>query len=223
MTLEEKIDLKINEIKHIAEYLPCVTMIHRIHDASVVWMCNKGLKGLGISLEELIKLAPEDYYQRFFNEEDAKYYNPKVLKLLESNNDDETISLFQQVKVDKLDSWTWHMTSVRIFLRDEENKPLLLITQSMPIDTMHPLTEKASKIMEENNFLRENFALFSQLTKREIEILKHLAKGESAIECGQQLYISPQTVETHRKNIRKKLKTNSFYELSKYARAFDLI
>jgi DNA-binding CsgD family transcriptional regulator len=51
----------------------------------------------------------------------------------------------------------------------------------------------------------------------------HLAKGESAIECGKSLFISPQTVETHRKNIRMKLDTKSFFELTQYARSFDLI
>lgn len=51
----------------------------------------------------------------------------------------------------------------------------------------------------------------------------HLAKGESAIECGKTMFISPQTVETHRKNIRVKLGTKSFFEITQYARSFDLI
>lgn len=88
---------------------------------------------------------------------------------------------------------------------------------------MHIITEKAARILEENDFLRENYLLFNKLTNREREILKYLAAGESVIDCGTALFISPQMVDTHRKNIKKKLSTNSILELRKYARAFDLI
>ncbi|MFC5284266.1 helix-turn-helix transcriptional regulator [Pedobacter alpinus] len=221
--MEDKIALKLNEVISIANTLPCVTMIHKLIDGSVLWMCDKGLKELGITLDELIKLPPEVYQSRYFNKEDAEDYTPKILSLFENNNDEESVSFFQQVRINKQKNLTWHMTSAKIFLRDDNNSPILLITQSIPIDTMHRLTNKATKLLEENNFLKEKLELYLSLTKREIEILKHLAKGESAIECGNHLFISSKTVETHRKNIRKKLGTKSFFELTKYARAFDLI
>lgn len=43
------------------------------------------------------------------------------------------------------------------------------------------------------------------LTLREIEILKYLAQGFSVRDIANQLYISKNTVETHRKNIYYKL------------------
>lgn len=222
MTLEEKIQQQVSSVSEFADLLPCITIIHKVADGSVVWMCDKGLKELNISLIELTNLGTA-YYDKFFNPEDAEDYLPKILGLVDRNNNDECVSFFQQVKVKQRTCWTWHMTSTKILMRDDEGQPLLLLTQSMPIDTMHSLSLKAEKILEENNFLRTNIVSFSKLSKREREILTHLASGESAIECGESLFISPQTVDTHRKNIRKKLGTNSFTELSKYARAFDLI
>ena len=71
--------------------------------------------------------------------------------------------------------------------------------------------------------MRKNFQLFAQLGKRECEVLKHLALGKTSAEIGEQLFISAATVETHRKNIKQKLAVNSLYELTEYARAFDLI
>lgn len=94
---------------------------------------------------------------------------------------------------------------------------------AFPIDSMHHMTAKAGRLLEENNFLRKNFHLFSKLSKREIEILHLMALGKSALETADQLYISLHTVQTHRKNIRQKLGTNSFFNLSQYARAFDLL
>lgn len=222
MTLEENISHNITNVAAFANILPCITIIHKVADGAVVWMCDRGLNGLGLTLKELEQLGSE-YYERYFNPQDAEDYVPKVLGLIERNNNDESISFFQQVRIDKNTNWTWHMTSTRILTRDHENQPILLITQSMPIDSMHTISLKAQKILEENNFLRANITKFSMLSKRELEVLKYLTRGESATACGEQLFISSKTVETHRKNIRKKLGTNSFAELSRYARSFDLI
>ncbi|HTN21800.1 MAG TPA: helix-turn-helix transcriptional regulator [Pelobium sp.] len=223
MDIEEKINVHISSVAAFADLLPAVTIIHKIADGSVVWMNKQGLTKLNIKLEDLIKLGNKSYYDEYFNKEDAEDYIPKILGLLESNNDDECTTYFQQVKVDGQTQWTWHMSSTKIFMRDDAGQPILLLTLSLPIESMHTMSLKAEKILAENNFLRENIKVFSTLSKRETEMLKSLAEGESAIECGEKLFISPKTVETHRKNIRKKLGTSSFAELSKYARAFDLI
>lgn len=42
-------------------------------------------------------------------------------------------------------------------------------------------------------------------TKRELEIVSHLADGWNTNEIAEKLFISPETVRTHRNNIRKKL------------------
>ena len=115
------------------------------------------------------------------------------------------------------------MSITLIFLRDAEMKPLLIITLSFPIDAMHHMTNKANRLLEENNFLRKNFQKYSSLSKRECEILRQLALGKSSLETAAALFISLGTVDTHRKNIRKKLETSSYYELCQYARSFDLI
>ncbi|MFN0035085.1 MAG: response regulator [Saprospiraceae bacterium] len=47
--------------------------------------------------------------------------------------------------------------------------------------------------------------LLALLSSREIEILKLVAQGLSSTEIGEQLFISPRTVDTHRNNIIQKL------------------
>lgn len=61
------------------------------------------------------------------------------------------------------------------------------------------------------------------LTKREIEILTHLANGLPNRDIGKKLHISTRTVDTHRSNILKKLKARTNAELVKLALANDLI
>jgi len=54
--------------------------------------------------------------------------------------------------------------------------------------------------------------IISKPTKRELEIIKHLAKGESTKEIADKLFISFETVKTHRKNIYKKFGVSSGLE-----------
>lgn len=61
------------------------------------------------------------------------------------------------------------------------------------------------------------------LTKREIEILAHLADGKPNREIGKMLHISTRTVDTHRSNILKKLKVKTNAELVKMSIAHGLI
>ena len=55
------------------------------------------------------------------------------------------------------------------------------------------------------------------LTSREQQILLQLAQGKSNKEVGQTLDISVRTVETHRKNIKRKLGISSTAGLTRYA------
>ena len=47
------------------------------------------------------------------------------------------------------------------------------------------------------------------ITKREKEIIWHIAYGMNSIEIGKELFISKQTVVTHRKNIMYKLQSKN--------------
>jgi len=55
------------------------------------------------------------------------------------------------------------------------------------------------------------------LTKREVEILKYIAEGNSNQEIANKLYISYNTVDTHRKNIMHKLSIKNTAGLVRYA------
>ncbi|NRF38147.1 helix-turn-helix transcriptional regulator [Pedobacter foliorum] len=221
--IQNRISNAIANISAIADELPCVVIIHDLRDWSVVWMSDRGLKQLGVTLEEVTKITAEEYYATYFNHEDAQDYVPKILGLIDENNDEKMYTYFQQVRLSSSSDWTWHMSSVKVYLRDDNNKPLLVMTIALPIDSMHHMTVKASRLLEENNFLRKNLSLFAKLTKREREILGLMALGKTSAETATELFISTSTVETHRKNIKLKLDTNSYYEICQYARAFDLI
>jgi two-component system NarL family response regulator len=55
------------------------------------------------------------------------------------------------------------------------------------------------------------------LTAREREVLQLLAEGLSSPEIGQRLFVATSTVETHRRNVMRKLGIHSVADLTKYA------
>ncbi len=67
------------------------------------------------------------------------------------------------------------------------------------------------------DLLKDKFRNRLRLSRREQEILVLISKGLTSQRIGKMLFISKFTVETHRKNILRKLELNSSTELVKFA------
>lgn len=221
--LAEKLDQKISLISSVADLIPGVIIIHGLPEMNILYMSNLGVSLLGITVEKVKSMSYPEFQERFFNEEDSKDYTPRILGLLQNNSTDELVSYFQQVRTSKDREWDWYMSMTKVFVRDEWNQPVALITIAQKIDPEHYFTSKATRLLEENTFLKNHHAEFDRLTKREKMILKLLATGKSARQIAKELHISPATAETHRKRVREKLAARNSHDLAQYARAFDLI
>ena len=84
-------------------------------------------------------------------------------------------------------------------------------------------SDYVNKKVEINNLKDDKFIKINKLTQREIEIIKLIVKGETSNEIAEQLFISPATVQTHRKNIFNKLDVKKVSELIKEAYENNLI
>lgn len=69
----------------------------------------------------------------------------------------------------------------------------------------------------------EAFTMVEPLTERELEILALLCEGLSPKEIADKIYLSPRTVETHKKNIMFKMDVNSIGKLISVALKNKLI
>lgn len=63
----------------------------------------------------------------------------------------------------------------------------------------------------------------SILTKRETEIIGLISNGKTTNQIASQLFLSINTIETHRKNIYRKLEINTNVELTLYAKSNRII
>lgn len=100
-------------------------------------------------------------------------------------------------------------------LKDAGKKELLAAVRSVARGADYFGEEIKQKIIEKMQ-RKDNGEL--ELTEREIEVLEQIAKGYTTIEISQNLFISPHTVETHRKNLMSKAHTNNVVQLINWGR-----
>lgn len=79
------------------------------------------------------------------------------------------------------------------------------------------------KTGNEKNPINQEGIFISSLTEREIQILKLIAQQYSTKEIAEKLFISTNTVETHRKNLIKKVKVKNVVGLALYASKNNLV
>lgn len=213
---------KLEKIEAVAQEFPGVIIITSIKYHSVEYMSPRGVEILKTSLPEIQALGGE-YVHAFFNPEDADDYVPVIVGLMEKGDENEVISFFQQVRASKSDPWMWYLTSTKIFHKNKSGEPTHLINFACPVDPAHNVNTKVDRLLEENRYIKDHFLKYVKLTKREKEIVQLLAKGVRTPEIAGQLFLSPATIDQHRKNIKSKLETKTLPELVKFAQAFDLV
>ncbi|MFK7771512.1 MAG: response regulator [Saprospiraceae bacterium] len=102
----------------------------------------------------------------------------------------------------------------------KDSTPEELIRAVKTIHSGHSyFSSNLSKTIFENSNkekkLEEVFNQFS-VTSRELEILKYVSEEMTNKEIAHQLFISPRTVETHKRNLMQKLKVRNVVGLAKY-------
>ncbi len=69
----------------------------------------------------------------------------------------------------------------------------------------------------------DDFKPVPVLTKREKEILKMIADGQTSNTIAEKLHLSPLTIETHRRNLMQKFEVNNAAEMIKVAARHEMI
>jgi DNA-binding NarL/FixJ family response regulator len=77
--------------------------------------------------------------------------------------------------------------------------------------------------MNKNIQATKIFNYKTDLSTRELEVLKHICEGLTTTEIGDKMCISPRTVEGHRLRIMEKLGVNNTAKLVAFAIKNDLV
>lgn len=213
-------------IEDIAGLVPVSLMIQDIVEDmpyGCSYMNRWGCAYLGVTPEEIISLGTE-FYDLFFDKVELDSHIVHIHQYIQKGDDNKQYNFFQRVRSARSDSFAWFYTVCKlIYLESEGQSIKKLIVLSSPVDGIDTLISRVNKTLDQDLFIRHNFKIYASLTSREKDILSLLATGKSSKEIADQLFISPFTVSTHRKNLIRKINCHSFAELLRFALAFDLL
>lgn len=83
--------------------------------------------------------------------------------------------------------------------------------------------EANEKLLEQFNGIQDAISKVPAITRREKEVLMLLDEGLNGPQIAERLFLSPLTVETHRKNLLLKFNAGNTQQMLKSARAFKLL
>ena len=107
-------------------------------------------------------------------------------------------------------------------LKNVDNQELIHVLRAAKQDTFY-LSQSLKRESEKKKMFRDRFTNRMKLTDREIEIIRLLAQGHSSAYIAKTLFLSTHTVNTHRKNILRKLEVSTTVELVNFAHANNLL
>lgn len=113
---------------------------------------------------------------------------------------------------------TWKVTVEKHL---HQRKAVIKIEQ--PLEELPKSIKILKMLTRDNQFLKCNKKRFDSLSEREKEVFFLLAMGYSNEKIAEELFISKYTAQTHRKNLKEKLKIKSFKDIMIYARVFGFI
>ncbi len=102
-------------------------------------------------------------------------------------------------------------------LKNNAYDELRRAVQAVAAGKTYLCAEVAEDVVETLRRSPEQVTVYERVAPREREVLQLLAEGMSSPEIAQSLGVSTSTVETHRRNLMRKLDLHSVAELTKYA------
>jgi two-component system nitrate/nitrite response regulator NarL len=108
-------------------------------------------------------------------------------------------------------------------LKNMEREELIEAIQTVLSGRIYLSKAANEKLLEQFQSIHSAVDAVPVVTRREKEILQLLSEGLKGPQIAEKLFLSYHTIETHRKNLLKKLNANSLQMLLKIAREYKII
>ena len=115
-----------------------------------------------------------------------------------------------------------HKLGINAFLKKETTSEELINVIEFDKSISFYTNENSNKSLNDFGSVDEVFVNKFRLSKQEKGIIKYIVEGKTSKEIAKLLFITKNTVDTHRKNINRKLEINSNSTLIKFANENNL-
>lgn len=209
----ELLKTRIQSLESLLNNVPAMLYTHQNSTKTINW-CNRYMEDVtGYTMAEMNGMGLE-FFKNVMHPDDFDLAVVAQQSFKENKNIFGGVLRFRKRGTD---NWCWLAGIAIPFTRDEQGKVkeviCAFVDMSLAMDTNDQLTEAMLDVMR-----RKHEDLISKLTPRERDILKLTVKGLNNKEIAATLNLSRYTIETHRKNIRIKLKVRNTTELIALAR-----
>ena len=209
----ELLKTRIQWLENLLDHVPAMLYTHQNNIKTVNW-CNRYMEDVtGYTMAEMNNMGL-DFFRSVMHPED---FELAVIAQQSFNENKNVFGGVLRFRKRGTENWCWLVGLAMPFTRDEQGmvKDVIcaFLDLTMAMDTNDQLAEAMREVLR-----RHNEDLISKLTNREKEILKLAVNGLNNKEIAAALNLSRHTIETHRKNIRLKLKVRNTTELVDLAR-----
>ncbi len=178
----------------------------------ILFANNKFQEITGYSPTEDETLTVDDILN-LYHPQDTSYFSEMQNHL--ANSPESIYNAFYRIR--KPDgNYLWLYTSSRVLRIDPENDIFEVIAVSLNFsDSIH--FQKNLKHFTQKKLSYANKSIIDKISKREREVLKEFARGNTTHEVAAKLGISHHTVNNHRKNMLRKLNMKNLAALISFA------
>lgn len=217
LQLEEHLN-EHNDIESCINDLPCMVVISRPESIDLLYTNRQHQDLSGYSLEA-VRSGCREFLTEVVHPDSLNFAKRFLPDFYAGRNPLQTTMFIQYARLYGNKGYSPLIT----FTKVPHKQSGMVIRIPVTVGEFGKLSTKMEQIIRIDRFKLRNFKRFQKLTPREVEILKLLAHGFNSTHIGEQLYISPHTVKTHRKHLNRKLELRCWRDLMRYALAFGLV
>jgi DNA-binding CsgD family transcriptional regulator/PAS domain-containing protein len=215
----ESLREKLKYTEEILNHAPCLIYINEVgyggQEQSMrnVYLNSYAIDQTGCTREEADALGSE-YFRNVMHPDDFEVIDQSI-EHLKGIQSDEVFGGIYKFK-SKNGDYRWHIGRCKVFRRNPDGSPRQFINAGIELQNLFHTHNQVIELLKENKRLL-NEIITLKLSKREKEVLKHLANGHCAKKIASLLHISESTVITHRKSLLKKLNMHNTASLVCFA------
>lgn len=197
----------------VSIYINELDQSNTIIASSNVWANQRTLDFIGYTQQELQQMG-NTFYEQVMHPDDLCQTQQSLQHLSDPANEPVYRDVCR-IKT-KDNDYQWVNKRTNVFSSTPDGAPLQLIHTAFDLRaTIHTDNQLNEALKEINR--HKNYNKLSQITKREREILKRIAKGMTDRDIANSLCISERTAQTHRNNLIKKTQTPNTASLVAFA------
>ncbi|MET6998784.1 LuxR C-terminal-related transcriptional regulator [Chitinophaga defluvii] len=209
----EQLKKRILWLEGLLHHVPAMLYTSNNNEKTISWCNQCMIETTGFSLEEMNRMGT-DFFRYIMHPDD---FELTIAAQQSFKNHKQMFGGITRVRKRGEAGWRWVFGLGVPFTHNEHGDVVeaigAFLDLSLAIDSDAQLAAALNEILR-----RQNENLLNKLTPREKDVLTLAVKGLNNKEIAQTLNLSRYTVETHRKNIRLKLKVRNTSELVALAR-----